>query len=163
MKLPKVAPLIEVVNKTVLRLGNVYLFTLHGINISHLGKRNIIFKMPFLRDMLVSWRVLPEKLTYPLKIDAWKMTLPLWKWYMFSGKEFVQFFRVDFKSFILCSELKKTLKKSPASKFIHWEQIYTSRKINGWFTYSHHPFGKEDDLKQTSMKTCSMLVNLPTV
>ena len=30
-------------------------FTLQGINISHLGKRKIIFKMPFLGDMLVSW------------------------------------------------------------------------------------------------------------
>ena len=30
-------------------------FTLQGINISHLGK--IIFKMPFLGDILVSWRV----------------------------------------------------------------------------------------------------------
>jgi len=32
--------------------------TLHEINISHLGKRKIIFKMAFLGDMLVSWRVL---------------------------------------------------------------------------------------------------------
>ena len=32
--------------------------TLQGINISHLGKRKIIFKMPFLGDMLVSWRVI---------------------------------------------------------------------------------------------------------
>ena len=31
--------------------------TLQGINISHLGKRKIIFKMPFFGDMLVSWRV----------------------------------------------------------------------------------------------------------
>ena len=31
--------------------------TLQGTNISHLGKRNIIFKMPFLGDMLVPWRV----------------------------------------------------------------------------------------------------------
>ena len=31
--------------------------TLQGINISHLGKRKIIFKMAFLGDMLVSWRV----------------------------------------------------------------------------------------------------------
>ena len=34
------------------------LLTLQGINISHLGKRKIIFKMPFFGDMLVSWRVL---------------------------------------------------------------------------------------------------------
>ena len=33
--------------------------TLQGINISHLGKRKIIFNMPFLGDMLVPWRVLP--------------------------------------------------------------------------------------------------------
>ena len=31
--------------------------TLQGINISHLGKRKIIFKMPFLGDMLIPWRV----------------------------------------------------------------------------------------------------------
>ena len=43
--------------------------TLQGINISHLGKRKIIFKMPFLGDMLVPWRVywimnyIPSKFT----------------------------------------------------------------------------------------------------
>ena len=31
--------------------------TLQGINTSHLGKRKIIFKMPFFGDMLVPWRV----------------------------------------------------------------------------------------------------------
>ena len=31
--------------------------TLQGTNISHLGNRKIIFKMPFLGDMLVPWRV----------------------------------------------------------------------------------------------------------
>ena len=31
--------------------------TLQGINISHLGKRKIIFKMPIFGDMLVPWRV----------------------------------------------------------------------------------------------------------
>ena len=31
--------------------------TLQGINISHLGERKIIFKMLFLGDMLVPWRV----------------------------------------------------------------------------------------------------------
>ena len=36
---------------------DVYLYTLQGINISHLGNRKIIFKMPFLGDMLVPWRV----------------------------------------------------------------------------------------------------------
>ena len=35
-----------------------WIITLQGINISHLGKRKIIFKMPFLGDMLVSWRVM---------------------------------------------------------------------------------------------------------
>ena len=35
--------------------------TQQGINISHLGKRKIIFKMAFLGDMFFSWRVL---LTY---------------------------------------------------------------------------------------------------
>ena len=40
----------------ILVSGRVY--TLQGINISHLGKRKIIFKMPFLGDMLVPWRVI---------------------------------------------------------------------------------------------------------
>ena len=43
--------------------GRVVWDTLQGINISHLGKRKIIFKMPFLGDMLVSWRVPFDKLT----------------------------------------------------------------------------------------------------
>ena len=43
--------------------------TLQRINISHLGKRKIIFKMQFLGDMLVPWRVvypntLPSKLQF---------------------------------------------------------------------------------------------------
>ena len=37
------------------QLGNAC--TLKGTNISHLGKRKIIFKMPFSGDMLVPWRV----------------------------------------------------------------------------------------------------------
>ena len=41
--------------------------TLQGTNISHLGKRKIIFKMPFLGDMLVPWRVYikPRIMGYP--------------------------------------------------------------------------------------------------
>ena len=61
-------------------------YTLQGINISHLGKRKIIFKMPFLGDMLVPWRVktgffflqLPGSLTVrPWKNDGWKMNFLL--------------------------------------------------------------------------------------
>jgi len=37
------------------------LVTLQETNISHLGKRKIIFKMPFLGDMLVPWRVVVEQ------------------------------------------------------------------------------------------------------
>ena len=37
-------------------MGSMITITLQGINISHLGKRKI-FKMPFLGDMFVSWRV----------------------------------------------------------------------------------------------------------
>jgi len=36
--------------------------TLLGTNISHLGKRKIIFKMPFLGDMLVPWRVFQKSI-----------------------------------------------------------------------------------------------------
>ena len=39
----------------------MWLSTLQGINISHLGKRKIIFKMPFWGDMLVPWRVIDSK------------------------------------------------------------------------------------------------------
>ena len=38
-------------------LNDVQTYTLQGINISHLGKRKIIFKMSFFGDMLVPWRV----------------------------------------------------------------------------------------------------------
>ena len=42
----------------VVYLQDVFnLHTLQIINISHLGKRKIIFKMPFWGDMLVPWRV----------------------------------------------------------------------------------------------------------
>ena len=47
------------------------IYTLQGINISHLGKRKIIFKMPFLRDILIPWRV-----TVPL-VGAQPWILPL--------------------------------------------------------------------------------------
>jgi len=39
------------------RLGEEGLNILQEINISHLGKRKIIFKMDFSGDMLVPWRV----------------------------------------------------------------------------------------------------------
>ena len=39
------------------RCTKIFSNTLQGTNISHLGKRKIIFKMPFLGDMLVPWRV----------------------------------------------------------------------------------------------------------
>ena len=41
------------------------LYTLQGINISHLGKRKIISKMPFFGDMLVPWRVYIQKTHQP--------------------------------------------------------------------------------------------------
>ena len=50
----------QVTKKNVIRKNcGIYHQKLYppGINISHLGKRKIIFKMPFLGDMLVSWRV----------------------------------------------------------------------------------------------------------
>ena len=34
------------------------MYALQGTNISHLGKRRIIFKMQFLGDMLVPWKVI---------------------------------------------------------------------------------------------------------
>ena len=60
--------------------------TLQGINISHLGKRKIIFKMPFLGDMLVPWRVLlmlqksqgqPTRMYQkPRGFNGWDFNLP---------------------------------------------------------------------------------------
>ena len=44
--------------------------TVQGINISHLGKRKIIFKMPFLGDMLVSWRVRKKMLLLGFSVDG---------------------------------------------------------------------------------------------
>jgi len=45
-------------NKLAVHRNPIEFGTLQGINISHLGKRNIIFNMPFLGDMLVPWRVI---------------------------------------------------------------------------------------------------------
>ena len=42
---------------TYTHIHKLYIYTLQGINISHLGKRKIIFKMDFSRDMLVPRRV----------------------------------------------------------------------------------------------------------
>ena len=47
--------------------------TLRGINISHLGKRKIIFKMQFLGDMLVPWRVPTLTICHFLLVSrSWK-------------------------------------------------------------------------------------------
>ena len=43
------------------RVVELWNYTLQEINISHLGKRKIIFKMPFWGDMLVPWRVIKNK------------------------------------------------------------------------------------------------------
>ena len=56
-----------------LRINFAMVNTLQGINISHLGKRKIIFKMPFLGDMLVSWRVSPWN-SPPLKVEYFWVT-----------------------------------------------------------------------------------------
>ena len=44
--------------------------TLQGINISHLGKGKIIFKMPFWGDMLVPWRVILMVVAMTWHIDT---------------------------------------------------------------------------------------------
>ena len=54
--------------------------TLQGINISHLGKRKIIFKMPFWGDMLVPWRVF---VSIGFQVDQPKSTTP---WLRFGRK-----------------------------------------------------------------------------
>ena len=46
--------------------------TLQGINISHLGKRKIIFKMPFLGDMLVPWRVMQSLVLTNWPMQIWR-------------------------------------------------------------------------------------------
>ena len=52
--------------------------TLQGINISHLGKRKIIFKTPFLGDMLVPWRV--DFLGFSPKMGGNKCSTANGKW-----------------------------------------------------------------------------------
>ena len=44
--------------------------TLQGINISHLGKRKLFFKMPFWGDMLVPWRVCMQMFWIILGFDC---------------------------------------------------------------------------------------------
>ena len=55
--------------------------TLQGINISHLGKRKIIFKNDFWCDMLVPWRVIPiaqlQKFT-PYVVETTMSVLFFW-------------------------------------------------------------------------------------
>ena len=46
--------------------------TLQGINISHLGKRKIVFKMQFLGDMLIPWRVFTQP--FPLANSSPRFT-----------------------------------------------------------------------------------------
>jgi len=52
--------------QTYWRCSLFSIYTLQGTNISHLGKRKIIFKMPFWGDMLVPWRVIGDKLIKPI-------------------------------------------------------------------------------------------------
>ena len=52
--------------------------TLPGINISHLGKRKIIFKMPFLGDMLVPWRVSSRSFGHILLRESTHMKKYTW-------------------------------------------------------------------------------------
>ena len=54
---PKDSPKNPYQNSMDLVIGEFLNATLQGINISHLGKRKIIFKMPFWGDMLIPWRV----------------------------------------------------------------------------------------------------------
>ena len=49
--------MLKKLSKTMEGIIELAMTTLQGINLSHLGKRKIIFKMPFLGDMLVPWRV----------------------------------------------------------------------------------------------------------
>ena len=49
--------LLEELLYNIIRCNGFDLYTLQGINISHLGKRKIIFKMQFWGHMLVPWRV----------------------------------------------------------------------------------------------------------
>ena len=51
--------------------------TLQGINISYLGKRKIIFKMPFLGDMLIPWRVFQKESHLPNIIIASVLGVPM--------------------------------------------------------------------------------------
>ena len=59
--------------------------TLQGINISHLGKRKIIFKMPFLGDMLV-----------PCRLAFWTQKSKVWFKWLFLFKQVMFRFHVNF-------------------------------------------------------------------
>ena len=55
--------------------------TLQRTNISHLGKRKIIFKMPFLGDMWVPWRVIfqgPGRYLKECHWDSWYHSIPFY-------------------------------------------------------------------------------------
>ena len=50
----------------------VQITILHGTNISHLGKRKIIFKSDFWWDVLVPWRVYSGRFMEPTNRPIWK-------------------------------------------------------------------------------------------
>ena len=51
-------------------MNAVYLYTLQGTNISHLGKSKNIFKSALVGDMLIPWRVRSFFFSIPRQIIA---------------------------------------------------------------------------------------------
>ena len=116
-------------------------YTLQGINISHLGKRKLIFKRECWWDMLVPKRVR----TTGSRWSGWLVTFLSIDWQRFLSK----------RAWIMPYQLKmcytqNTLTNSdPPTKNTGLKLVHPGRLTAG--TYSHHPFRKANDLNQTSI------------
>ena len=161
-------------------------YTLQGINISHLGKRKIIFKMPFLGDMLVPWRVTgvlgPTFLPFPKTknskremkigrtcphkrsyIDLDRLPVPI----DFSGTSVS--FRGFFEAGVMESppisiEFPHTgVSLNGGTPISHPKMIIFSRKTNGCWVPLYHHFRKPPypDLQDRNFRVESEWLRIP--
>ena len=122
--------------------SNTQIDTLQGINISHLGKRKIIFKMPFWGDMLVSWRVL--HVHHPSKLVQARIQ---WIFYR-KDKSKMGLFNTNLENFPT-KKTGKTTKKH--SNHIHRQEWFNGH-FSGMLFHINHPGGSASNLQFSNRK-----------
>ena len=145
-------------NCCILNSSGLIYSTLQGINISHLGKRKIIFKMPFWEDMLVPWRVSPLKAlnnlqivippTYAIRIEVDLFQGPSYSIIYRYPCEILRVYHCVYLHLsTTCSKYKQRLKKQKPP----WNQHY-------WNTYaSNCTYSRCPGLIELTLVTCNML------